>query len=340
MGRKRDITDFVKGQIKALKGVGLSQRVIASRLHISKTAVYNALRLEEEGDVLRRSNTGRKRKTTPRDDRLFKNIVIRSPHAGSARIAQTAKDHGINVSARTVRRRLSEEFKLVARRPAKKPMMTEKQRRARIKFCKEYRTKSADWWDRVMFTDESTFTQVRGTGSNYVRRPVGHRLDPKYTLKTVKHPPSLMVWGGITAAGRCGLEIFDKGVKVNSAKYIEVLDTKVKIHMHITGSTILQQDSAPCHTAKVVKKWFEDNHVQVLSNWPSNSPDLNVIENCWNIMKKKVAAHHPTSEVDLKKILRKVWATEITADYCKTLVRSMPRRIDAVLRNKGLPTKY
>ena len=148
-----------------------------------------------------------------------------------------------------------------------------------------------------------------------------------------------MVWGAITAVGRCGLEIFGKGVKVNAAKYIEVLDAKVKLHMQISRATVMQQDSAPCHTAKIVKRWFQDN-VEILENWPSNSPDLNVIENCWNLMKQKVAAHHPTSEADLRNVLKQVWTKEITPDYCKTLIRSMPSRIDAVLKNRGFPTKY
>jgi hypothetical protein len=191
-----------------------------------------------------------------------------------------------------------------------------------------------------MFSDESAFEQVRGSGYNYVRRPKGERLNPKYTLKTVKHPPSLMVWGAISAKGRCGLEVFAKGVRVNAATYITVLDSKLKTHMTLTNTSIFQQDSAPCHTAKVVKKWFEENGIQTLDNWPSNSPDLNVIENCWNVMKRRVAAHCPTSEVDLKRILKEVWVKEITPDYCKTLVRSMPERIQAVIRNKGYPTKY
>jgi len=337
MGKKADITEFVKGQICALKDEGYSQVVIAKRLKISRHAVQNVLRPSAAASIPCRSQTGRIRKTTPRQDRWLKTIVVRSPRASSARIAESARNRGIEISSRTVRRRLANEFNLVARRPAKKPLMTEKQRLARIKFCNEMKRKPGD---RVMFSDESTFSQVRGTGSNYVRRPPGQRLNLKYTLKTVKHPPSLMVWGGITAAGRCGLEIFDKGAKVNAAKYIEVLEAKVKIHMQITGATVFQQDSAPCHTAKVVKKWFVDNGVEILPNWPSNSPDLNVIENCWNIMKKKVAAHQPTSEVQLRNVLKQVWTTEISPSYCKALVRSMPSRIEAVLKNKGFPTKY
>jgi hypothetical protein len=144
----------------------------------------------------------------------------------------------------------------------------------------------------------------------------------------------------ISAKGRCGIHIFDKGERVNAVKYISVMNSKVKLHMNISCTTIFQQDSAPCHTAKTVRKWFAENRIKLLENWPSNSPDLNVIENCWNIMKKKVAAHRPTSENDLKDVIKHVWATEITSEYCKTLVHSMPSRINVVLKNKGYPTKY
>ena len=58
----------------------------------------------------------------------------------------------------------------------------------------------------------------------------GVHLNPKYTLETVKHQPSLMVSGAITAARPCGLVNFGKGVKINSVKYIEVQEANVKMH--------------------------------------------------------------------------------------------------------------
>ena len=35
-----------------------------------------------------------------------------------------------------------------------------------------------------------------------------------------------------------------------------------------------------------------------------------------------------------------VWVTEITSDYCKELVHSMPHHLQAVMANKGGHAKY
>ena len=89
-----------------------------------------------------------------------------------------------------------------------------------------------------------------------------------------------------------------------------------------------------------VKSWIKDQPFQLLENWPASSPDLNTIENCWMRLKEKVAIHNPTSRDDLIRVIKEVWVKEITQEYCSFLISSMPRRINAVLANKGLHTKY
>ena len=54
--------------------------------------------------------------------------------------------------------------------------------------------------------------------------------------------------------------------------------------MDIKSCTHFQHDGAPCHQTKAVKKWFENNGVEILGPWSGNSPDLNPIENYWVIL--------------------------------------------------------
>ena len=60
------------------------------------------------------------------------------------------------------------------------------------------------------------------------------------------------------------------------------------------GDGVFQHDGAPSHTAKSVKAFLSENKVAVLP-WPSNSPDMNPIENLWMIVKQRIAEKRPTS---------------------------------------------
>jgi hypothetical protein len=50
---------------------------------------------------------------------------------------------------------------------------------------------------------------------------------------------------------------------------------------------LLQEDNDPKHRSKIAKEWKGLNNVWELQ-WPSMSPDLNPIENVWNILKMKI----------------------------------------------------
>jgi hypothetical protein len=161
----------------------------------------------------------------------------------------------------------------------------------------------------------------------------------------MKYPQSVMVWGCMSAQSVGRMMIVDG--TLNARKYIDNILVP-RMLPSVPGcfpnegqqvQFIFQQDNAPCHTAKVVKAWFQQNNVEVL-DCVGNSPDLNPIENLWFRLKKLVAKRRPKNRTELIEAIIHSWHHVITPQDLKNLVYSMPRRCQAVITAKGYPTKY
>lgn len=334
-----ELTTELRSNILILKEESYSFREIGNRLGISVGAVQRTIaRHKETGSLVSKARSGRPRKTSGTTDRMMKRIITKNPR-GSSTFVQAQLPHEVKIHSSTIRRRLSKDFGLPAYRSAAKPMLSPKNIRDRILFCKAHENWTSDQWSTVMFSDESMvrqFTQY----APYVRRPSNQRFNSRYTHISVKKSPSIMIWGAISCEGPAKLHFIEDGKSVNASRYINIIEEHLVYWMPQLSCTIFQQDGAPCHQAKCVKQWFQQNYIKILEPWPGSSPDLNPIENCWFLLKKKVSLMNPISIENLHHCIQHVWEHEITKDYCRELIESMPRRISAILKAKGQHTKY
>ncbi len=227
----------------------------------------------------------------------------------------------------------------VFRKRATMPLLNQRQRQKRLTWAVEKKNWTVAQWSKVLFSDESKFCISFGNQGPRVWRKSGEAHNPCCLKSSVKFPQSVMIWAAMSSAG-VGPLCFLKST-VNAAIYQEILEHFMlpsADKLYGDADFIFQQDLAPAHTAKGTKSWFNDHGVTVF-DWPANSPDLNPIENLWGIVKRKMRDTRPNNADELKATVKETWAS-IPPQQCHKLITSMPRRIEAVIKAKGAPTKY
>ena len=242
------------------------------------------------------------------------------------------------VATSTVRRRCL-EFGLRGCKARRKPLVTDAQRKCRITWARKYSDWTCEMWEKVLFSDESTFCFFGDQAHAHVRRFPGEEYKPECLNITVKHPLKIMVWGCMAAKGVGRLHIVE-GI-VNADKYINILQHCMipSAQQLFQGTYFFQDDNAPCHRAKVVVAWMKQNNISTI-DWPAQSPDLNPIENLWHKIAVEISKCRPGSKRELIESLIAAWNRVVTRDHLIKLVHSMPARCKAVLKSKGWPIKY
>ena len=110
-------------------------------------------------------NGGRPRCISKREDAL----IVRSSKKDSFKSSsQIRNENNINVSSRTIGRRLV-DVGLLFRRPARKPLISKKNQIKRLSFAKAHIHWTAQQWKNVLWSDDSKFNFIASDGLQRVR---------------------------------------------------------------------------------------------------------------------------------------------------------------------------
>ena len=102
----------------------------------------------------------------------------------------------------------------------------------------------------------------------------------------------------------------------------------------------LLHDGAPAHRARTTTAYLNANNVNVV-DFPPKSPDLNIIENIWDELNRRVkrTGAIPTTLNQLRAKIRYEW-NNLPQNYVQRYVTSMRRRCLAVVNSAGGYTRY
>ena len=132
----------------------------------------------------------------------------------------------------------------------------------------------------------SSFRAVQSKNCTLIRRTRSENEKPfSFVPRMQKEGGSISLWGCMTSEEIGDLVFYDGGV--NDQTYIHVIgDTLIRFikrSFNANNSFMLTQENAPSHTSNYAMKFFKANGIPVMS-CRSTSPDLNPIENIWDIM--------------------------------------------------------
>jgi transposase len=346
MGRKgKDLTVETKERICDLIKDGLQFSEVAKLLNLHPETVRQVhKRFCDRKTVENNKRSGRPIVFTKRCMTALSRIVKQNRLATISEIcAEFFASTSVRVCEKTIKRKLH-ILGYSKRVPAKKVVIREVNRKKRLQYCRGKLTWTVNnKWKRVIFSDEMTIV-IKPNGRVKLWRKVEEKwsvlhlcflhVGPQATLK-------LMVWGCI-GYDKVGPLVFVDGT-MNSAKYIGVLGNHFLpfVAEHYRGQRwYLQEDNASIHRSAQTEEWKRQHRIPAFF-WPPQSPDLNPVENVWNVLKNNVRKHIRDIKcvADLRDTLTTCW-NSLTVTYLHSLYESLPRRCQQVLRRKGHMTKY
>lgn len=342
MARNRRFSLEKRLKIIKMVKMGLSYRKIAEKMKCCHRTVSRLhVKYKKTNSVATVKGQGRKKVTSEREDRLISRLIVSGECDNATQVRRNlSRNNGVNISSRTIRRRLR-KVGLRARVKCKKPRLSTAHTKHRLEWAKERVNWGENEWKKVLWSDEKKFKLFGSDGKEWCYKRNNEPLSLRTTRGTVKWGGGgIMVWGCFSRAGVGKLHKIDS--IMDSNMYQRILRYKMKSSARsLFGNSpfLFQQDNDPKHTSSSTVKFLERTGVDVMS-WPSQSPDLNPIEHLWFIVDRKVRENHkPMNMNELWENIQEEWS-KIPLTTCQKLVDSMPKRCQEVIRAKGHSTKY
>lgn len=275
---------------------GKSAKELAEMFSLNVRTVYNIIyRAEKENRLELKQPSGRPKKLTPRMERLIIKQIDNKPQCSLRMLAADLKERNIvQVGHETVRRVLL-KHKYSSRSARKKPLLSQINVEKRLSFALTHISHPIEYWDDVVFCDETKIMLYYHDGPQRVWRKPLTALQNKNIIPTVKFGKlSVMVWGCICSKGVGEIRIIEDNMTKET--YLDILRSNLKRSVQKFGlvdpnnpnklNYKLYQDNDPKHKSYICRTWLLYNCSKVLDT-PAQSPDINPIENLWAYLKKK-----------------------------------------------------
>ena len=296
----------------------------------------------EESDAP--ENRGRHAIISPKDIREMERILEEGVEGRAFTWKQLGFEIGLECSDRTIQRAMGtmEYHQCIA---CKRGWVNENTRKRRIEWASIMLAKYPEPidWNRVRFSDEIHFGWgsqgklkiIRKPGQRYCLNCIQESDESDERDKNQHH-----CWASAGHNFKSDIHFYEfGGGKLNQKAYIDfILEPIVKPWIEARQDFVLEEDGDIGHgpsKSNIVRTWKNNHGLEHFFNCPS-SPDLSIIDNCWQPPKQHI---QHWDDHTMKGLIYEGWAT-VSQTSINEKVASMPERLRSVLQNDGHMTGY
>ncbi len=324
MAKTKELSKDVRDKIVDLHKARMGYKIIAKQLGEKVTTVGAIIRKWKKHKItINLPRTGAPCKISPRGVSMIMRTVRNQPRTTREDLVNDLKAAGTIVTKKTIGNTLRcEGLKSCSAR--KVPLLKKAHVQAHLKFANYIEEN----WVKVLWSDETKIELFSINSTRHVWRRRNAAYDPKNTIPTVKDGGgNIMLWG-VFLLRRQDSCTASKG-RWKGPCTVRARALKPTRALKMVSGWVFQHDNDPKCTAKATKEWLKKKHIKILE-WPSQSPDLNPIENLWIELKVRVAKSHPRNLNDLERICKEEW-DKIPPEMCANQVLSHVLRRGQIL---------
>lgn len=305
---------------------------LMKRAHLSRSCVYKYIAKLEAGATLEPKRRRRGAyKFTPTVRRSMVQLNAQNPEQSDRRIAEDLTERfGESFS----RSGVNEHFKQMGNRHrvANKRKLKAENKQARLAYARKNLRRN---WGRMWSYDECYFNLWKRSHHVRSNNRTSYRL-ARAPLTNSQESVSIGVYLAISRSGKSALCFLPKNWKAEdlSKKWEEELLPSIDWDPTKRNCRAFIMDNNGRHHSRVLNATASLHGLNRNGYLPSNSPDLNPIENLWNSMKNFVHQRNPTTEPELRQAVSDAYES-IQPASLHNLFDSLPGRMQAVIDNDG-----